>query len=106
MKRSISVRPFLIVGLVLLSLLPEVCHSAAVADEGLTDKRLEPARIKSFRVPGRIGSLAFDSKGEKLVTVGWRTSDSDKDAMQTWTAGKSRGDIREEKGGGKRDSVN
>jgi WD40 repeat protein len=95
MKLGMAVRTFLTVGLALLSLLPQVCLFATVAREGLTDKRFEPALIKCFRVPGRLGSLAFDSKGEKLVTVGWRDSNSDKDdAMQAWRAGKSRGDIR------------
>jgi WD40 repeat protein len=95
MKRGMIVRISLIVGLTVLSLLPRVRFSAAVACEGLTDKRVEPALIMSFRVPGHhFSSLAFDSKGEKLVTVGWRESNSDKDTPQAWTAGTSRGDIR------------
>jgi len=94
MKRGRSVRTFLLVGIALLSLFPEVWLTAAGVRAGLADKRPEPVLLKTFRVPGRLASLAFDSKGEKLVTVGWRESDPDKDQMQAWTAGKSRGDIR------------
>jgi WD40 repeat protein len=44
-------------------------------------------------VSGRIGSLAFDSKGEQLVTVGWDTPGSSAGEMDAWTKGTSRGDI-------------
>jgi len=55
---------------------------------------IEPTLLKTFSVPGRIGSLAFDSKGQTLVTVGWDTPDSSAGAMDAWKSGKSRGDIR------------
>ncbi len=55
---------------------------------------IQPTLLVTLPVSGRIGSLAFDSKGEKLVTVGWDTSDSNPGAMDAWTKGTSRGDIR------------
>jgi len=55
---------------------------------------IKPTLLMTLSTPGRIGSLAFDSKGEKLATVGWDTVDGKPGAMADWTQGKSRGDIR------------
>lgn len=55
---------------------------------------INPTLQTTLSVSGRIGSLAFDSKGERLVTVGWDTPDSIPGAMDAWTKGTSRGDIR------------
>jgi WD40 repeat protein len=64
----------------------------ARTSEGLSGKAFQPSRIRTFAVPGQVGSLAFDSNGGKLVTVGWRPPD--KDSMQSWTKGTNPGDIR------------
>jgi WD40 repeat protein len=53
-----------------------------------------PTLLKTLPVSGRIGSLAFDSKGEQLVTVGWDTPTGSPGEMDAWIKGTSRGDIR------------
>jgi beta-lactamase regulating signal transducer with metallopeptidase domain len=58
----------------------------------VTDKQFEPVLLRTFRNSGRVNSLAFDSKGETLVTVGWIEPESG--AMQQWIAGRCMGDIR------------
>jgi WD40 repeat protein len=55
---------------------------------------IKPILLKTLAVPGRIGSLAFDSKGGKLVTVGWDAPARGPDDMDAWTKGTNRGDIR------------
>jgi len=52
----------------------------------------EPTLLKTFSVPGRIDGIAFDSKGQTLVTAGW-TSSNDASEMEAWTKGTNRGDI-------------
>jgi WD40 repeat protein len=54
---------------------------------------IKPTLLATLPVSGRIGSLAFDSKGEKLVTVGWNTPNGSAGEMDAWTKGTSRGDI-------------
>jgi WD40 repeat protein len=54
---------------------------------------IEPTLLKTFSVPGRIDSFAFDSKGQTLVTVGWDTPANAAGEMDAWKSGKSRGDI-------------
>jgi WD40 repeat protein len=55
---------------------------------------IEPTLLTTFSVPGRIDSLAFDSKGQTLATVGWDTPANSPSEMDAWKSGKSRGDIR------------
>jgi len=55
---------------------------------------IEPTLLKTFSVRGRIDGLAFDSKGQTLVTVGWDTPGNSAGEMDAWKTGKSRGDIR------------
>jgi WD40 repeat protein len=54
---------------------------------------IKPTLLVTLPVSGRIGSLAFDSKGEKLVTVGWDTPGASAGEMDAWSKGTSRGDI-------------
>jgi WD40 repeat protein len=88
MKRSKSRPTLLILAFTALFLLAQLCQWV-IARNRQPDKAIRPALITSFHVPGHQASLAFDSKGENLVTVGWRESD-----IPAWQAGTSRGDIR------------
>jgi WD40 repeat protein len=54
---------------------------------------IKPTLLVTLPVSGRIGSLAFDSKGEKLVTVGSDTPGASAGEMDAWSKGTSRGDI-------------
>ena len=71
--------------------------AAALAKSSFAGDEQKPSAVTllhTLPVSGRISSLAFDSKGEKLVTVGWDTPGTSAGEMDAWTKGKSRGDIR------------
>ena len=71
--------------------------AAALAKSSFAGDEQKPSAVMllhTLPVSGRISSLAFDSKGEKLVTVGWDTPGASAGEMDAWTKGKSRGDIR------------
>jgi len=59
-----------------------------------------PTLLKSFSVPGRVGGVAFDSRGQTLASVGWETPAGTPGKkmragkMQAETQGTDRGDIR------------
>src|SRR5579872_7082167 len=56
--------------------------------------RITPTLLVTLSVQARIASLAFDSKGEKLVTVGWDTRGGKSNDFEAWKKGTNRGDIR------------
>ena len=61
--------------------------TARNADAQSEGEHIKPTLVKTFRVPGRLDSLTFDSKGEKLVTVGWSEKGD-------WPGGTCHGDLR------------
>ncbi|HEX4071049.1 MAG TPA: WD40 repeat domain-containing protein [Planctomycetaceae bacterium] len=72
---------------------PSVAGDDPKLAEATSAPSIKPTLLTTLPVSGRIGSLAFDSKGEKLVTVGWDTRARSAGEMDAWTKGKSRGDI-------------
>jgi WD40 repeat protein len=86
----------LVIAFALINLLapPSVAGEEPKSSETALAPSIMPALLVTLPVVGRISSLAFDSKGEKLVTVGWDTPGASAGEMQAWTKGTSRGDIR------------
>lgn len=69
------------------------CAMAALGAEGAKPLGV-PTLLKTFSVPGRVGGVAFDSKGQTLVSVGWDKPANKEGEMDAWKKGTNRGDIR------------
>ncbi|HUE15281.1 MAG TPA: WD40 repeat domain-containing protein [Planctomycetaceae bacterium] len=84
----------LILAVVVAPAMPSFAGEEPKPSEATLAASIKPTLLKTLPVSGRIGSLAFDSKGEKLVTVGWDTPGGSSGEMDVWKKGTSRGDIR------------